>query len=662
MKAREALLDCLLSGRKALKITVMELTSLPKHLPPGLTVLNVSNNKLSRLPELPRTLISLDASYNILTSLPRYPGSLEKLDISHNKLNLLPALPPGLKMLDVSNNAFTRLPILPAGMTTLDASNNHLTTLPNLPRSLITLIVENNLLSKIPALPVGLLELNVNKNSLTSLPALPRALATLKCNEKVIRDLPEDLASLHIVGNAKGRITKWEMCINYWKLIDRAAPEIPWAAPDKNLNSVLQNLPGGLMSLVVRDTYLASWPKLPQTLISLGVINAGLKTLPMLPEDLQVLNVRYNELESLPKLPDRIKYIKASDNNLKTLPYLPESVEELYVNNNSLTLIPRLPEGLKDLDISNNSLFQIPASRTGLRMKFSGNPNALLMITCWFPDENYDETLLAWAPLLEEVNGAAFVNFLDRLRENIFARPPEFRAYVTAWLNDITVSPVLRERTFGVAREASESHNVRTAFSWNTMQIIRLFHNATHRPGGISPQDFQTLAHQNFRIQRLESHVADVVRGIYVETDPLQVYLNYFNQLKARLDLPDILPRTMTFTRLHTLTTRDLTTAVNMINTAEEKDFASWFYNWLPLHHYLQQDMTVDELDALSIRRDKEKEAQLERLKNENQQTLKLKYGLKLMEREAASKANEIIFGPLARARFDTPAKIAADV
>lgn len=136
---RAMALDCMKNWLGAddvqapLDLSEFGLSSLPP-LPPGITALDVSGNRLQRLPkELPASLQHLDVSTNLLARLPKkLPAGLKTLDASKNRLTALPAkLPDSLASIYVGSNRLTRLPSqLPAALKILDAADNNLTTLP----------------------------------------------------------------------------------------------------------------------------------------------------------------------------------------------------------------------------------------------------------------------------------------------------------------------------------------------------------------------------------------------------------------------------------------------------------------------------------------------------------------------------------------------------
>jgi Leucine-rich repeat (LRR) protein len=176
-----------------LELADQNLTELPE-LPVGLKILNCSGNPLKRLPELPEGLTHLFCDNCELTELPKLPNSLERLICNNyldlgtecnkyrNKITSLPELPDNLIYLNCSFNQLTQLPRLPNGLIWLFCNNNPITSLPRLSCNLINLHCCNCELTELPELPVGLEELLCVKNYITKLPYLPNSLRTCIIN------------------------------------------------------------------------------------------------------------------------------------------------------------------------------------------------------------------------------------------------------------------------------------------------------------------------------------------------------------------------------------------------------------------------------------------------------------------------------------------------
>ena len=103
------------------------LTSI-QYLPPTLTVLICSDNRLSTLPYLPSTLTILDCSTNQIDTLPSLPSGLQVFNCSGNFLSSLPSMGPSVVELICHFNYLKSLPTIPSNLTSLNCSNNRLTS------------------------------------------------------------------------------------------------------------------------------------------------------------------------------------------------------------------------------------------------------------------------------------------------------------------------------------------------------------------------------------------------------------------------------------------------------------------------------------------------------------------------------------------------------
>ena len=100
------------------------------------------------------------------------------VDVSNQKLTMLPEFIPNLTHLFCDKNQLTTIPLL-SNLIVLYCDKNQLTTIPLLP-NLTHLFCDKNQLTTIPLLP-NLTNLWCRNNQLTSLPLLPN-LKCLKCD------------------------------------------------------------------------------------------------------------------------------------------------------------------------------------------------------------------------------------------------------------------------------------------------------------------------------------------------------------------------------------------------------------------------------------------------------------------------------------------------
>lgn len=91
--------------------------------------LKLTNKKLKRIDSYP--IYHINLSNNILKSIPDLPNTLISLDVRNNKLKILPELPETLESLIVTDNELEYIPKLPKGITTFCCSYNKLKELPS---------------------------------------------------------------------------------------------------------------------------------------------------------------------------------------------------------------------------------------------------------------------------------------------------------------------------------------------------------------------------------------------------------------------------------------------------------------------------------------------------------------------------------------------------
>jgi hypothetical protein len=172
----------------------------------NLKELSIASNNLVCF-TFPPNIESLDISTNKLLKLPRFPDSLKGIACSNNLLTTLPTMNESLKCLSCNINKIEFLPYLPASLRELDASDNVIHTVVNLPNSLRCLLLSNNKLSGITCKTLNNLEtLDIDNNRLQQVPLLPKNiinvnLAYNKIEEIDHSDIPYTVDKLNISYN-----------------------------------------------------------------------------------------------------------------------------------------------------------------------------------------------------------------------------------------------------------------------------------------------------------------------------------------------------------------------------------------------------------------------------------------------------------------------------
>ena len=145
--------------------------------------LDVPNEMQEYLESLPDDITLLDLSNRNLTKLPNISRfiKLEILYCNNNQITQLDNLPNTLKILFCYSNQITQLDNLPNSLQSLDCSYDQITQLDNLPNSLKELYCSNNQITQLDNLPNSLQKLYCYDNEITQLDHLPNLLQTLFC-------------------------------------------------------------------------------------------------------------------------------------------------------------------------------------------------------------------------------------------------------------------------------------------------------------------------------------------------------------------------------------------------------------------------------------------------------------------------------------------------
>jgi Leucine-rich repeat (LRR) protein len=86
-------------------------------------MLDLSHQKLNKLPVIPNTIKYLDISYNDISVIDKLPSKLVYLNCSFNNLSALPELPKTLRYLNISYNNFSQKPAMDINIEFFDDHN-----------------------------------------------------------------------------------------------------------------------------------------------------------------------------------------------------------------------------------------------------------------------------------------------------------------------------------------------------------------------------------------------------------------------------------------------------------------------------------------------------------------------------------------------------------
>uniref|UniRef100_A0A6C0JX15 Leucine-rich repeat protein n=1 Tax=viral metagenome TaxID=1070528 RepID=A0A6C0JX15_9ZZZZ len=148
--------------------------------------INLSGMGLYSIPSLERfsMLVRLNISNNNLTILPELPPSLMHLNCSENNITEIFILPDGLLSLNCNNNLLVKIHMVPHTLETLECKYNHLRTLPNL-KNIKQLFCDHNELWHIPK-PNVLEYISCKNNSENVSEYNERTLVMERVNQKIL--------------------------------------------------------------------------------------------------------------------------------------------------------------------------------------------------------------------------------------------------------------------------------------------------------------------------------------------------------------------------------------------------------------------------------------------------------------------------------------------
>jgi hypothetical protein len=148
----------------------------------NLTDLNLSNNRIDGIPSILPSLKKLDLSHNQIQHIPLLCAlELEELYLNNNEIYKIHPLyeSRNIKVLRLSDNKITKIQNLPNGLTTLRLDGNQIEKIEGIPITVNNLDLSNNKITEIEGLHEGIIELDLSCNKITRIEGLPSTLKEL---------------------------------------------------------------------------------------------------------------------------------------------------------------------------------------------------------------------------------------------------------------------------------------------------------------------------------------------------------------------------------------------------------------------------------------------------------------------------------------------------
>ncbi|MCJ7637912.1 MAG: hypothetical protein MUO21_10520, partial [Nitrososphaeraceae archaeon] len=119
-----------------------------------LVYIDISSNKFSEMPPFPDTMKHIVAKENYISDIWFIPENIIEFNVENNRLRNLNSytvqFPLSLRLLNLSDNMLNDIPELPVGVVEVYISGNRIDELPKIPQSVKVLDISDNCLPKIP--------------------------------------------------------------------------------------------------------------------------------------------------------------------------------------------------------------------------------------------------------------------------------------------------------------------------------------------------------------------------------------------------------------------------------------------------------------------------------------------------------------------------------
>jgi len=311
---------------KKLVISNNRITKL-ENLPQSISQLYIRSNQISKLENLPQSISQLYISRNQITKLENLPQGISQLYISRNQITKLENLPQSISQLYIRQNQISKLENLPQNISQLDISYNQISKLENLPQSISQFDISNNKINELENLPRSISQIDISNNKINNLsPLIPFAERGLECKIKgntITHDsefakyliakekgtktghldigycgLTPDNPQMQDVWNALGELTHLETLVltNTWN--EYSKEQNRWCkrrSQNNGKKNLLDKIPKEIAGLVNLKTLDISGYKKDEWEIS---------KIDHLPDSLTTLNINCNQIKDLkPLLP-----------------------------------------------------------------------------------------------------------------------------------------------------------------------------------------------------------------------------------------------------------------------------------------------------------------------------------------------------------------------
>ena len=162
---------------------------------PNLTICDISCNFIECLDDFPEHLKCINASENCIKKVGKFNSKLEKISLSENKIETIQDLPDSITWFDCSKNSLDEIDIhLSTLLEDLNLADNKIVKFESvLPPNLRKLNLSKNLIKEMPDLPDGVEQVDLSHNVIDELKDIPDSVTTLNVNDNSLTNISSAL-------------------------------------------------------------------------------------------------------------------------------------------------------------------------------------------------------------------------------------------------------------------------------------------------------------------------------------------------------------------------------------------------------------------------------------------------------------------------------------
>ena len=324
--------------------------------------LHLINYKLKEIPDLTKfiNLEILNLSNNEITNIQNIPQTVHTLIISNNKIKKLINVPLNIKILYINKNLLNEINIIESEIVELYCDKNKLTTI-NYSKNLRILSCSYNKISNLDNMINTIINCNCSHNKIKYFNNLSESLLYFNCSFNqlfVFEQIPENLIVLNINNNKLLELNNLpnslkELCCSSNKIKTLLLSEnlIKFEGSYNNLSSIILN--NKLQILIISNNSFIDLPKLPESLIILNCCSNMINKI-ILPINLKELYCDYCEELYKIYFNDKLEILSCDYTLIDNLDDIPNCILKISCRHTKITKIINIPNTLKYLDIEGN--------------------------------------------------------------------------------------------------------------------------------------------------------------------------------------------------------------------------------------------------------------------------------------------------------------------